>query len=77
MRSWQLDELCDTQYRDSSDRRFHAQPVACPRCGPGYRFSSESEHHEDSQASVARAAELLAAGGIVAVKRAGGLSPGL
>jgi hydrogenase maturation protein HypF len=39
---------------------------------PGYRFISESEHHEGSQASVARAAELLAASGIVAVKGLGG-----
>ena len=26
--------LCDAEYRDPSTRRFHAQPNACPICGP-------------------------------------------
>ena len=26
-------ERCAAQYRDVADRRFHAQPVACPRAG--------------------------------------------
>jgi hydrogenase maturation protein HypF len=25
---------CAAEYRDPADRRFHAQPVACPDCGP-------------------------------------------
>ena len=25
---------CEAEYRDPLDRRFHAQPVACPQCGP-------------------------------------------
>jgi len=29
----QCDE-CSAEYRDPADRRFHAQPNACPRCGP-------------------------------------------
>lgn len=24
----------DVEYRDPADRRFHAQPIACPDCGP-------------------------------------------
>src|SRR5438552_1132746 len=25
---------CQAEYRDPSNRRFHAQPNACPACGP-------------------------------------------
>ena len=25
---------CAAEYADPSDRRFHAQPIACPQCGP-------------------------------------------
>ena len=25
---------CQAEYDDPADRRFHAQPIACPRCGP-------------------------------------------
>src|SRR5262249_49270780 len=27
-------QACAREYRDVADRRFHAQPVACPVCGP-------------------------------------------
>ena len=27
---------CAAEYSDPANRRFHAQPVACPACGPGY-----------------------------------------
>ncbi len=25
---------CEREYREPADRRFHAEPTACPRCGP-------------------------------------------
>src|SRR5215471_5721201 len=31
-------ESCEREYRDSQDRRFHAEPIACPRCGPKARL---------------------------------------
>src|SRR5580658_6164871 len=34
MQEWPLDEYCSSEYHDSGNRRFHAQPVACPECGP-------------------------------------------
>ena len=36
MSRWPLDEACARQYHDPGDRRFHAQPVSCPECGPHY-----------------------------------------
>ena len=52
---------CAREYGDPADRRFHAQPNACPVCGP--RLDGTS---------VAGAAEVLRAGGIVALKGIGG-----
>jgi hydrogenase maturation protein HypF len=67
-----MDALCTNQYNDPLDRRFHAQPVACPNCGPHYSVeASESTVHGDV-ASVKAAAELLCAGHIVAIKGIGG-----
>src|SRR3546814_12116504 len=51
---------CAREYADPSDRRYHAQPVACPACGP--RLDT------DPAQIVAR----LAAGEIVAIKGLGG-----
>ena len=29
---------CEREYGDPTDRRFHAQPIACPACGPGLQL---------------------------------------
>lgn len=72
MKSWPLDSLCRKQYDNPADRRFHAQPVACPSCGPGYFLKTSHEIIIGSEASIRRAAELLRAGHIVAIKGIGG-----
>ncbi len=36
MAEFQMCERCATEYKDITDRRFHAQPVACNYCGPNY-----------------------------------------
>ena len=60
MRDWPLCPDCEREYHDPLDRRFHAQPVACPSCGPGYLLA------------IPEAARLLRDGAIVAVKGLGG-----
>ena len=80
MASFTMCAACLAEYEDPRDRRFHAQPNACPRCGPRARLLgadgdaahlivSKGAHVQDA---VAGAAELLAAGAIVAVKGLGG-----
>jgi len=71
MQQWPLDAYCGSQYRDPSDRRFHAQPVACPECGPDYRLQMNGVSIAGDR-SIAKTAELLTAGAIVAVKGIGG-----
>ena len=34
MASFAMCPECRAEYEDPADRRFHAQPIACPRCGP-------------------------------------------
>ena len=60
MQGFTLCPDCAAEYHDPADRRFHAQPIACPACGP--RLS----------APLAEAAAVLAAGGIIALKGLGG-----
>jgi len=76
MKDWQLDNYCAFEYADPGNRRFHAQPVACPVCGPGYyldpQIHSEEETAEAGSASIRQAAQMLNAGAILAVKGLGG-----
>lgn len=61
---------CLSEYRDPADRRFHAQPVACPACGP--RLWLEVGGQERPGDPVAQAALRLKAGEVLAVKGLGG-----
>ncbi|MCL2013092.1 MAG: carbamoyltransferase HypF [Cystobacterineae bacterium] len=51
---------CTAEYTHPADRRFHAQPMACPSCGPALEGSLHSF------------VACIEAGGIVALKAAGG-----
>lgn len=78
---------CAAEYANPLDRRFHAQPDACFDCGPHimWREASVSDEPSEAAASLAvgttretsdaiieRCVELLASGGIVAIKGLGG-----
>jgi hydrogenase maturation protein HypF len=80
MKDWLLDDYCTSEYSNPGNRRFHAQPVACPTCGPNYylhpnlqpNLQSDNEAVGGSESSIRRAAEMLHAGRILAVKGLGG-----
>ena len=59
------------EYGDPLDRRYHAQPVACPDCGPAVALR-EAKSGRPIEGGIQRAADLLAAGKILAVKGLGG-----
>lgn len=67
-------ERCAGQYRDVTDRRFHAQPVACPRCGPKVWLTDRVGNAltTDSDEAIAETARLLRQGKILAIKGLGG-----
>jgi hydrogenase maturation protein HypF len=72
MKDWPFDEYCDREYHDPANRRFHAQPVACPQCGPHYYLRVGEEARRGDEDVIRQAIELLKAGKIVAVKGLGG-----
>jgi len=64
---------CAREYADPADRRFHAQPVCCPACGPRLRFAwTTAGSHGSNGDPLAVAAAALRAGAVVAVKGLGG-----
>lgn len=78
---------CAAEYADPLDRRFHAQPDACFECGPHITWREADRGvvpaavdatpaigstREASDAIIDRCTELLAGGGIVAIKGLGG-----
>jgi hydrogenase maturation protein HypF len=84
MASFQMCAECEAEYHDPTNRRFHAQPNACPECGPQVWV----EQSQNSPLSIERAAqpdqqlrgeaalqavrEALQCGRIVAIKGIGG-----
>jgi hydrogenase maturation protein HypF len=65
---------CAAQYREVADRRFHAQPVACPQCGPKIWLTGPAgeTRQTGTEAVVSETVRLLHAGEIVAIKGIGG-----
>src|SRR5580765_3109633 len=72
MESWPLDGFCGDQYHDPANRRFHAQPLACPACGPGFFLQENPSTSAHTAEAVVRSAQLLREGKILAVKGIGG-----
>jgi hydrogenase maturation protein HypF len=71
MAGFAMCELCATEYHDPADRRFHAQPTCCPACGPRLRLLDAAGNALAAE-PLARAAELLRAGQVLAIKGLGG-----
>jgi hydrogenase maturation protein HypF len=72
MAGFTMCEACAAEYADPRDRRFHAQPNACPACGPHLRFQDSNGTDLDCDDPIAGAAAALRAGQVVAVKGLGG-----
>ena len=72
MAEWPLDDYCAAEYRDPANRRFHAQPVACPACGPHYFFKLATKLCAATRRPFKERCNDLRAGKIVAVKGLGG-----
>jgi hydrogenase maturation protein HypF len=55
-----------------TDRRFHAQPVACSDCGPHYTLFTESGSIEGMEKIISFTSGVILKGGIMAIKGLGG-----
>ncbi|MCB1391565.1 MAG: carbamoyltransferase HypF, partial [Rhodobacteraceae bacterium] len=66
---------CRAEYRNPADRRFHAQPVACPACGPRLWLEPAADPPAQdliAQDPIAEAAARLVDGEVLAIKGLGG-----
>jgi len=83
MDDFPLCDDCEREYTDVKNRRYHAQPVCCPKCGPVHTFEKPDFSADTSDASkrlflaagsdaLKAAARAIDDGFIVALKGDGG-----
>lgn len=63
---------CSGEYSDVLDRRFHAQPVACQKCGPEYQLNIGNEYVEGIANLLNKTSKFLKDGKVLAIKGLGG-----
>ncbi|MEN8122556.1 MAG: carbamoyltransferase HypF [Bacteroidota bacterium] len=63
---------CKDEYTTILDRRFHAQPVACNKCGPHYRLVVKGKEIKKLTNILFELSSLIEQGKIIAVKGIGG-----
>jgi len=63
---------CKAEYENVEDRRFHAQPVACNRCGPFYMLDEQGEETQLLDELLIRVSTGISKGHLYALKGMGG-----
>jgi hydrogenase maturation protein HypF len=64
---------CRERYETPTDRRYHAQTVACPNCGPTLRYEVDGQSVATGADALRRAGRELADGAVLALKGTGGI----
>lgn len=74
MSVFQMCAECNEEYHNPGDRRFHAQPNACPVCGPNVKLKVKSKKLkvDKKENPIKETIRLLKEGYIVAIKGLGG-----
>lgn len=73
MRDFPLCGECLREYSDPGNvRRFHAQGISCPKCGPRLELLDSAGERVECRDPIAEAARLVDEGYVVAVKGVGG-----
>lgn len=73
MKTFRLCGECQVEYDNMADRRFHAEAMACPVCGPHVSLWDQHGHVlAEKEDAVQQACEILQRKGILAVKGLGG-----
>ncbi|MCU0457748.1 MAG: carbamoyltransferase HypF [Bacteroidales bacterium] len=72
MAPFEMCRRCAAEYGEMSDRRFHAQPIACNSCGPVFTLRAGTTVVTGIANISGFISERLAAGGSVAIKSVGG-----
>jgi hydrogenase maturation protein HypF len=72
MKNFKMCTDCESEYDDILDRRYHAQPIACNKCGPVCNFTDGTKHLSNLDQILKEIALQIASGKTVAVKGLGG-----
>jgi len=73
MKCFKMCSECQKEYEEPGNRRFHAQPNACPVCGPQvWLVDSRGSEVARGDGALRKLTELLKEGKIIAVKGLGG-----
>jgi hydrogenase maturation protein HypF len=74
MKSFEMCPVCRHEYETITDRRFHAQPVACNDCGPQYELNINGKAvSNDIKNILDHVSGYIKKGGIVLLKGLGGM----
>jgi hydrogenase maturation protein HypF len=74
MHSFEMCENCKEEYSEVTNRRFHAQPVACSRCGPHYdMFVNGNLVSSNDNEIIEEVSKIIENGGVVLIKGLGGM----
>lgn len=71
MAPFTLCPICEKEYANLHDRRFHAQPVACLNCGPAYQLH-DGQLFKDGKTLAKLLSSFIEKGKIIALKGLGG-----
>ena len=69
MKEFPMCPECASEYYDPQTRRYDAQPVCCNNCGPEVYLLGTGER---GRTAITRTREIIASGGVVAIKGIGG-----
>jgi len=72
MRDFEMCSFCESEYVSPLNRRFHAQTVACPKCGPQAFLTENTGQPTKHVDPIREAGRLVSEGAIVAIKGYGG-----
>ncbi|MBR2156658.1 MAG: carbamoyltransferase HypF, partial [Campylobacter sp.] len=73
MSKFKMCEFCENEYKNPLNRRYHAEPTACQKCGPSLFLKDiNGKIVEQGENAVTKLCEILARGEIVAIKGLGG-----
>ncbi len=73
MDQFEMCPACEKEYKDPTDRRFHAEPNACPDCGPQMQLTDpRGKILLERHSALMEAVKLLKEGKVIALKGLGG-----
>jgi hydrogenase maturation protein HypF len=72
MKDFEMCSNCKSEYYDILDRRYHAQPIACNKCGPVCNLKNDTKSISNFNQIINEVSSQIASGKTVAVKGMGG-----